>query len=70
MVVLHVLEGMVVPPSRYPDIFPALFAIYGAMNFSAAYVYGVAWLWNSSSSSAEESSSSSSTSSIDNKKNK
>ncbi len=43
MLVLHGLELFVAPPARYPDLYPALFSIYGAANLTAAYLYGVAW---------------------------
>ena len=39
MVVLHIAAAIVVPPARYPDIFPALFAIFGFANLAVAYVY-------------------------------
>ena len=49
MILLHLAEVIIKPPSRYPDLFPALFAIYGAINFLFAYLYGLYWLWSSNS---------------------
>ena len=45
MVVLHGLEALVDPPERYPHLYPALFSIFGAANFCAAYVLGVCWMY-------------------------
>lgn len=45
MVVLHALELFYVPPARYPDLYPALFAIYCAGNFLVCYLYMVYWLY-------------------------
>lgn len=39
MIVLHVAEAYVPPPVRYPDLYPALFAMFSAANFSLAYLY-------------------------------
>jgi alpha-1,3-glucosyltransferase len=43
--VLHVLEAAVPPPPRYPDLYPALFSLFGAMNLTVVYVAGVAIQW-------------------------
>lgn len=43
MVILHCLYGTVTPPTKLPDLFPALFAIYGALNLLVAYLYCVIW---------------------------
>lgn len=48
MVLLHGLHSMVTPPTRLPDLFPALFAIYGALNLLVAYIYCVIWQYFSS----------------------
>jgi hypothetical protein len=49
MVLLHAAELFVTPPARYPDLYPALFSIFGAGNLLAAYLSCVAWQWSSSS---------------------
>jgi predicted nucleotidyltransferase len=48
MMILHILEANIPPPSRYPDFYPALFAIYSAGNFLLAYLYSIRCLWMSS----------------------
>ena len=45
MVTLHVCELVLAPPQRYPDIYPAVFSIFGAANLCVAYVYFTAWLY-------------------------
>ena len=35
------MEFLIDPPSKYPDIFPALFSIFGALNLVAVYVISV-----------------------------
>jgi alpha-1,3-glucosyltransferase len=45
MIVLHLLEGLVPPPARYPDLYPALFSLYGAGNLVLLYIIFVSWLW-------------------------
>jgi alpha-1,3-glucosyltransferase len=45
MFVLHLLELSWQPPARYPDLYPALFAIFSAFNFFVLYVYHCLWLW-------------------------
>jgi hypothetical protein len=55
MIVLHLLEIFSPPPARLPDLYPALFAVYGAVNFLVAYLYGVVWLWNLSEDGRRES---------------
>jgi hypothetical protein len=54
MIVLHLLEIFSPPPARLPDLYPALFAVYGAVNFLVAYLYGVVWLWNLSDDGIRE----------------
>lgn len=34
---LHAGEALVAPPARYPDLWPALFALFGCANFALAY---------------------------------
>jgi hypothetical protein len=46
MILLHIGDIFITPPSHLPDLFPALFAVYGANNFVVAYFYGVCWLWS------------------------
>ena len=46
MLVLHGLEAVVAPPPRYPDLYPALFSLYGACNLLVVYVLGVTWQWS------------------------
>jgi hypothetical protein len=41
MLVLHVLELYVPPPARLPDLYAALFSIFGAANLCYAYLVGV-----------------------------
>lgn len=43
MVVLHLLEALVPPPPRYPDIYPALFSIFGACNLCTIYLLVLYW---------------------------
>ena len=43
MLVLHALEATVPPPARYPDLYPALFSLFGAANLLAVYIWGVVW---------------------------
>jgi hypothetical protein len=33
-------------PERYPDIYPAVFSIFGAANLSLVWAYGVFKQWN------------------------
>jgi alpha-1,3-glucosyltransferase len=55
MVILHALEALL--PSllagRYPDLYPALFSIYGAANLLVAYLGFSYWLVSSSSASGD-----------------
>ena len=46
MIVLHCMEAKVVPPERYPDLYPALFSLFGAANLIVVYVVGVFWQWS------------------------
>jgi hypothetical protein len=43
MIILHILEIFYIPPSRYPDLFPALFSIFGSVNFCFLYCITVYW---------------------------
>lgn len=38
MLVLHAAEALLAAPSRYPDLYPALFSIYGAANLCVVYL--------------------------------
>lgn len=40
---LHGMEALVPPPARYPDLYPALFSLFGAANLLVVYILGVAW---------------------------
>jgi len=46
MIVLHMAEATIPAPARYPDLYPALFAIYGAANFLFCYIVGLCKLWS------------------------
>eukprot|EP01038_Epipyxis_sp_PR26KG_P014207 gene14207-19061_t len=46
MLFLHVLELVYPPPSRYPDLFPALFSLYGVANLVAIFIITLIWQWN------------------------
>jgi len=39
MIVLHVAELFVPCPQRYPDFYPALFSLFGALNLCVLFVY-------------------------------
>ena len=45
MIVLHLLEIFVPAPQRLPDLYAALFSIFGAANLCVIYLVGVCWLW-------------------------
>jgi len=45
MLLLHILELFWPAPIRYPDLYAALFSIYGALNLCVAYLMGLYWLW-------------------------
>ncbi len=45
MIALHLLEIFVPAPQRLPDLYAALFSIFGAANLCAIYLVGVCWLW-------------------------
>lgn len=47
MLVLHYMEARVEPPERYPDLYPALFSLFGAGNLIVVYVVGICWQWYS-----------------------
>jgi hypothetical protein len=44
MLLLHVLELILPPPFRLPDLYAALFAIYGTVNLIALYVLTLYWI--------------------------
>lgn len=48
MLVLHLLELFVKPPAKYPDLYPALFSIYGCGNLTFIYLVGIYWQCNCS----------------------
>ena len=43
VVVLHLMEIFYTPPTRYPDLYPALFSIFGFLNFCVYFIFFVAW---------------------------
>jgi hypothetical protein len=45
MLVLHAAEALLAAPSRYPDLYPALFSIYGAANLCIVYLKCVHDQW-------------------------
>mgnify|MGYP006192646881 CR=1 FL=1 len=45
MLVLHLLELYVPAPARLPDLYAALFSIYGAGCLCVVYVVCVSWMW-------------------------
>jgi alpha-1,3-glucosyltransferase len=44
MFTLHVLWHFKPPPAHYPDLYPALFSLYGALNLVIVYTLCCAWL--------------------------
>jgi hypothetical protein len=46
MIILHIMEAFVRPPEKYPDLYPALFSLFGAVNLIVIYCIGVYWQWN------------------------
>jgi alpha-1,3-glucosyltransferase len=55
MLVLHVLEATILPPERLPDLYAALFSLFGAMNLIVVYAYCNTWqLMLTSSDEIEE----------------
>ena len=44
VIVLHLAEAFFTPPTHLPDIFPALFAIFGCCNLLWYYLFFVRWL--------------------------
>jgi len=46
MLALHAAEMLLVAPSRYPDLYPALFSIYGAANLCIIYLKCVHDQWS------------------------
>lgn len=54
MVALHIAEAWVSPPARYPDLYPALFALFGAGNFLLAYLQGICWQFSVSQAATSQ----------------
>eukprot|EP01034_Spumella_vulgaris_P022763 gene22763-28924_t len=46
MITLHILEFYIPAPVRYPDLYPALFAMFGALNLLLTYVGCLYWQWS------------------------
>ena len=69
MIVLHILEIYYKPPLRYPDLYPALFSLFGAFNLLGMYIYCVVWQLFFLEVIDSSSSSSSCSSSVGNKDN-
>jgi hypothetical protein len=46
MIVLHLLEAFIHPPARYPDLYPALFALYSLVNLLFMYAMGLHYLFD------------------------
>ena len=44
MLALHAAWQLREPPTRYPDLYPALFSLYGAVQLVVAYVLSSMWL--------------------------
>jgi hypothetical protein len=57
MIVLHVLEVYMPPPPRYPDLYPALFSLYGAASGVVVFVIVIGWLGTRPTASSQSSSS-------------
>lgn len=55
MIALHMLEAIVKPPSRYPDLYPALISLFGAANLVVVYIIGVFYQYIRSASMCETS---------------
>jgi len=45
MLVLHLLELFVPAPARLPDLYAALFSIFGAACLCIVYLVCVSWMW-------------------------
>ena len=45
MVVLHLAEATLTPPSRYPDIHPVAFSAFACVHFVGAYLLVLAYMW-------------------------
>ena len=43
MLILHAAWALKPPPERYPDLYPALFSLYGCANLVCVYILGVMW---------------------------
>jgi hypothetical protein len=41
--VLHLAMQFIDPPPRYPDIYPALFALFGFCNLLWTLIYSLTW---------------------------
>ena len=54
MLVLHCMECLILPPKRYPDLYPALFSLYSAGNLVVMYLIGNYYLFCESKSSKKE----------------
>ena len=48
MALLHLLEAIVAPPPRYPDLYAVAFAAYSCVHFAAAYLGLILWQWQAS----------------------
>ena len=48
MALLHLLEAIVAPPPRYPDLYAVAFAAYSCVHFAAAYMGLILWQWQAS----------------------
>ena len=46
MAILHYAEVSLPAPPRYPDLYPALFSLFGAMNLFVMYCIGIIWQMN------------------------
>ena len=44
VVVLHICEVYIQPPARYPDLYPALYSLYGVCNLLAVYIVTICML--------------------------
>jgi hypothetical protein len=43
MFIFYLAEAFVGPPSRLPDLYAALFSLYGCVNFVMMYLLGITW---------------------------
>ena len=44
IVVLHICEVYIQPPTRYPDLYPALYSLYGVCNLLVVYIVTICML--------------------------